>query len=142
MIRINILEKLIDRKKIIFNLIAALCLLFSIFCYYPWRPVYAWDFLENSGVKQTAQGMGFGDEDDIAFEEKAGQILGYLMSFLGVIFLCLLLYGGWIWMNSRGSENEVEKAKNVITSAIIGLIIIIFSYAITIFIKQIFIKST
>jgi magnesium-transporting ATPase (P-type) len=64
------------------------------------------------------------------FSAFIGTILGYLLTFLGVIFLCLVIYGGYIWMTARGNEQEVEKAKNILKNVIIGLIIILAAYAI------------
>ena len=45
-----------------------------------------------------------------------------------------MIYGGFIWMNSRGNEQDVEKAKNIIRNSIIGLLIVIAAYAITKFV--------
>lgn len=63
-----------------------------------------------------------------------GSIIGYALSFIGIIFLCLLIYGGFLWMTSYGETQKVEKAKNLITGAVIGLVIIIAAYAITNFV--------
>jgi hypothetical protein len=53
------------------------------------------------------------------------------LSFLGIVFLILMIYGGVLWMTDRGNESEVEKAKKLIQAAITGLIIVIASYAIS-----------
>lgn len=60
-----------------------------------------------------------------------GKIVGALLSFIGVVFLILMIYGGLTWMLARGNEQEVEKAKNLIIAAVIGLIIVLSAYAIT-----------
>ena len=60
-----------------------------------------------------------------------GQIVGAVLAFVGVIFLGLMIYGGFIWMMARGNESEVEKAKELIKSAIVGLVVILAAYAIT-----------
>jgi hypothetical protein len=39
-------------------------------------------------------------------------------------------------MLARGNEQEVEKAKNLIQAAVIGLMIVLSAYAITAFIGQ------
>ena len=59
-----------------------------------------------------------------------GKIISAGLGLLGIVFLILMLYGGYTWMVARGSEEKVEKAKDLITAAIIGLIIIIGGYAI------------
>lgn len=56
------------------------------------------------------------------------------LSLLGIIFIILVLYGGYVYMMAAGNEDEVKKATNTIRRAIIGLIIIIGAYAITYFV--------
>lgn len=63
-----------------------------------------------------------------------GTIIKAFLSVLGIIFLVLMLYGGYLWMTDRGSEKSVDKAKNVIQAAVIGLIIVLISYSITYFV--------
>jgi hypothetical protein len=63
-----------------------------------------------------------------------GTIISVILSFLGVIFLILMVYGGYIWMMAAGNDEKVTKAKNLIKAAIIGLIIVVGAYAITIFV--------
>lgn len=60
-----------------------------------------------------------------------GDIIKYILSMLGVIFLVLLVYGGFLWMTARGDSDVVSKSKDIIINAIIGLIIVLMSYAIT-----------
>ncbi|MFA5359824.1 MAG: pilin [Patescibacteria group bacterium] len=56
------------------------------------------------------------------------------LSLLGVIFLILMIYAGYTWMMARGEEEKVTKAKETITRAIIGLIIVVAAYAISSFV--------
>lgn len=65
---------------------------------------------------------------------RLGSIIGTLLSFLGVIFMALVLYGGILWMTARGNESQVDKAKELLVNAIIGLIIVLAAYAITAFV--------
>jgi len=64
----------------------------------------------------------------------AGAVIQAALALIGVIFLALMLYAGYHWMTARGEEEKVEKAKDTITRAIIGLIIVVGAYAIWIFI--------
>jgi TRAP-type C4-dicarboxylate transport system permease small subunit len=65
---------------------------------------------------------------------KAGQIIGLVLSFVGVIFLVLMIYAGILWMTASGNEQQTTKAKDLIISAVIGIIIVFAAYAITNFI--------
>lgn len=61
----------------------------------------------------------------------AGSIIGTALSMISVIFFILMVYGGFLWMTAHGDEGTVTKAKETIIGAIIGIIIILASYAIT-----------
>ena len=99
--------------------------------------VMSYDFKTESGITETAQPAGYNTEEETgasALSEKIGKIIETILSFLGVIFLLLMIYGGYTWMTARGNEQEVEKAKSLIRNALIGLIIVLAAYAITAFV--------
>lgn len=81
-------------------------------------------------------------KDITAFSEVAGKIINGVLGILGVIFILLMLYAGYNWMTAAGQEQKVEKAKDTILRAIIGLLITISSYAIWNFILTKIIKGT
>ena len=64
----------------------------------------------------------------------AGTVVNAFLSVLGIIFIALMLYGGYLWMMARGQEEMVTKAKELIQAAVIGLIIIVAAYAVSYFI--------
>lgn len=66
--------------------------------------------------------------------ETIGIILQGALALLGVIFLVLTIYGGFLWMTAGGNDTQVAKAKNILVRAIIGLIIIAAAYSITTFV--------
>ncbi len=61
----------------------------------------------------------------------AGNIIGTALSMISVIFFVLMVYGGFLWMTAHGDESQVKKAQETIIAAVIGIIIILASYAIT-----------
>ncbi len=61
-------------------------------------------------------------------------VIQSVLSFLGIIFVVLMVYGGFLWMTAAGNDEQVEKAKNLITAAVIGVVIITAAYAISYFI--------
>lgn len=66
--------------------------------------------------------------------EILGSIINVVLGFLGVVFLVLLLYAGFLWMTAQGEEKTVEKAKGIIKQAIIGLVIVVAAFAISNFV--------
>ena len=63
-----------------------------------------------------------------------GNIINALLGLFGVFFLVLVIYGGYRWMNARGNPEDIEKAKGIIRSAIIGFILVFLAYAISLFV--------
>ncbi|HRY63356.1 MAG TPA: hypothetical protein P5267_02005, partial [Patescibacteria group bacterium] len=54
-----------------------------------------------------------------------------LLGIVAVIFFILVIIAGIKWMMAGGNEETVGKSKQTILNGALGLIVIIFSYAIT-----------
>lgn len=67
-------------------------------------------------------------------ESTAGTAVGILLSVIGLIFFVLMIYAGITWLTARGDEGQVDKARKIITSTVIGLVLVISTYAITYFV--------
>lgn len=63
-----------------------------------------------------------------------GSIVGVALSFVGAIFFLLILYAGFLWMTAFGATDKVDKAKNILEHAAVGLIIVLAAYAISRFV--------
>lgn len=68
--------------------------------------------------------------------EIVGLIINILLGFLGIVFLVLLIYAGFLWMTAAGDKSKVEKAQDMIRQAIIGLVVIVAAFAISNFVLQ------
>jgi len=66
--------------------------------------------------------------------ELVATIIKAFLGLLGIIFVVLIIYAGYGWMTAAGEEEKVNKAKDTLKQAVIGLIIIIAAYAITYFV--------
>ncbi|MBU4432211.1 pilin [Patescibacteria group bacterium] len=101
------------------------------------------NFEESSSLKKT------GDETGHTRMKVTGSNLEYTipyiinsaLSLVGVIFLILMLYSGFLWMTAKDDNKAIDKAKENIKSALIGLIIVLGAYAITQLVLELF-KST
>ena len=89
--------------------------------------------LKGSTNKLGTIGKAYG-ETQKTLPDLVGGIIKTALTLLGVIFLILTVYGGYKWMLARGESKEVETAKDIMTRAIIGLIIVLAAYAITYFV--------
>ncbi|MDP2737082.1 MAG: hypothetical protein Q8O59_04900 [bacterium] len=63
-------------------------------------------------------------------------VINALLSLIGVILLAYILYAGYNWMTAQGEEEKVTKAKDTLKRAIIGVIIIVAAYAISVFVMS------
>lgn len=63
-----------------------------------------------------------------------GQLINAVLGLIGILLLGYLLYGGFLWMTAGGSTEQVKKAKDVMKNTLIGIIIIVLSYAIADFV--------
>ncbi len=84
--------------------------------------------LVEGGLKNSAKTASLSTQASLP--QIIGNILNYLLGFVGVILLIMLIYGGILWMTAGGSEDNMKKAKGYIVNSIIGLIVILASYAI------------
>lgn len=64
-----------------------------------------------------------------------------VLSFVGIIFMILIISGGLMWMTSGGDSGKVEKSKKLMVNATIGLAFVLSAYALTVFVIDSIIKS-
>ena len=95
-----------------------------------------------TGGLKTAGEKAYGTGSETNPAKLAGKYIRIFLTLLGVIFMILLVYGGYVWMTSYGDKTKVEKAKDLITNAVIGLIILLAAYAISTFIVTRLIAQT
>ncbi len=95
------------------------------------------------GLTNLGTGAGLGSSvKDNNLPAIVGKIINVFLSILGVLFVVLMVYGGYTWMTSFGNSQKVDKAKELIVDAIIGLIIILAAYAIAGFVVGQLMKAT
>ncbi len=93
------------------------------------------------GLDTTAERIpAFSDQvnqqQDNFLQTRAGQIIGLVLSFVGVLFLILMIYAGLTWMTAGGNQEQLTKARSLIINAVLGLIVVMSAYALTAFIGQ------
>ena len=66
--------------------------------------------------------------------EALTSIINAALTLVGVIALGTMVYGGFRWMTAAGSEEQAGEAKRILTAGVIGLIIIIISWAVVNFV--------
>lgn len=75
-----------------------------------------------------------GTAPSVSLGTLVGSIISGVLSLLGVIFLCLVLYAGFLWMTAQGDPKAITKAKEILIGGVAGMLIVLSAYAITDFV--------
>lgn len=85
----------------------------------------------DSNLDRVGSKSGLGDEP---LTETIGSLINVFLGLLGIIFLLLTIYAGFLWMTAGGDEKKVGTAKQILISAVVGLVILLSAYAISNFV--------
>lgn len=91
--------------------------------------------LAQSATATISQGLDTAAGDSYSTELTLtvfiGNMIRTLLAATGIIFLIITVYAGILYMTAQGDDSKIKKAKSMLTSSVIGLIIIVGAYAIT-----------
>ena len=76
----------------------------------------------------------YSSPDSADFFETLGIVFNIVLSVLGIVLLVIIIYAGFLWMTAGGKPDQVTKAKTMLANSIIGLVLIVASYAISQFV--------
>ncbi|PIZ93047.1 MAG: hypothetical protein COX83_02845 [Candidatus Magasanikbacteria bacterium CG_4_10_14_0_2_um_filter_41_31] len=77
------------------------------------------------------QGLGLSSQP---LQVTVVKVIRAILGFLGLIAVIIVLYGGYVYMTAGGNEDKISQAKMILRNGVIGLTIILFSFAIVQFI--------
>ena len=69
-------------------------------------------------------------------DEVVNAVLTVVLSFVGVIAVGVIIYGGAMYMTSNGDSGKIQRAKNIIMYGIIGMVVALLAYTIVHFVSQ------
>lgn len=90
--------------------------------------VQAVEFNANTGTD-----IGLSDQP---LENTVKNIINWVLGLLGLIAVIIIIYAGFLWLTAAGNEDRITTAKKTILGAVIGLVIILLSYAIVAFVLE------
>ena len=82
---------------------------------------------------------GLGQQDP---RQTAALVIRAGLSILGIVAIIIVLWGGVLWMTACGDSDKVGKARKVLFSGVIGLVIILSAFAIAEFVLDQLITAT
>ena len=72
--------------------------------------------------------------DNPSIQILIGKIINAVLGIVGSLALIMFIYGGFTWMLAAGNQQAVQKGKDILTWATVGLIVIFASYALVNFV--------
>lgn len=90
-----------------------------------------------SGAQEAGGPMGYNittTNGEKLVLDKITLVINIILGLLGVIFLGLAIYGGFLWMTAGGKIDQVKKSKDLLAQAVLGLTVVLLAYAITFFV--------
>ncbi len=95
---------------------------------------------ENLGLtSQVQQNIGLASTD---IRVVIARIIRVALGLLGIIALVLVIYGGFVFMTAGGDDQKISQGKKILINGVIGLTIILSSYAITSFVISKLVEAT
>lgn len=79
--------------------------------------------------KQGLLGAGNANAEDGGFGAWFGNILSVVMLLGAIACFGLIVWGAFTWITAGGDKSKVEMARNKITTAVVGLIVLAASVA-------------
>jgi hypothetical protein len=101
------------------------------------QPVYADDTLIGGQTGMTEIGKVYGEKSKTDVRVIIANFVEIVLGFLAAIFVVLTIYAGFRYMTASGNEEQTRKALAQIRDAVIGLLIVLSAWAITLFILRI-----
>lgn len=89
--------------------------------------------VDATGLKSTAEAASIsvdGDHGSISLFI-GSYVIKPVFGLVGLAFFVLMVYGGVLWMTAHGESKQVDKARSVLTTAVIGAFIIVSAYVLT-----------
>ena len=74
---------------------------------------------------------GFSSQD---LKETISNVVRIIIGFLGIVTVIIILAGGFIWMTSFGEEDKIDRAKKLISAGVVGLVVVLATYAVASFV--------
>jgi hypothetical protein len=99
-------------------------------------PVAAMAQLSESETDLDTVQTAIGGDATAELPELVGNAIAVLLSVLGIIFVVLVVYAGFLYLTAAGEKDNVDKAKKLLAQSITGLVIIVAAFAISSFVIE------
>jgi hypothetical protein len=96
---------------------------------------------QSNGAAGNLPGPTSANDNGAWLTGQVGNIIGNILAFVGLIFMGLILYAGYLWMTAGGDSAKTTKAISIMTDAVVGLIVIAAAYLLTQYVGNVVLGS-
>lgn len=79
------------------------------------------------GIDETESKIQLGNKSPV---DTATTLVNFAMVFLGLIAVGIVLLAGFKWMTAGGNEDKISDAKKLMSSGVVGLVILLSAWGI------------
>jgi len=114
-------KKFIKQALIVLGLMAGAIAVFSMI------PVASAALISPSDVPSEVSAATGGEG---SIKSLVLRIVNYALTFLGIVAVMIIIFAGFTYVTAAGAQDKVDNAKKMIMYALIGIVIILLSFAI------------
>ena len=87
-----------------------------------------------SGDPEAAAAAGCGTQKSAG--AVATSVIQVVLGFIGVLTVCMIIYGGFLFLSSSGDAGKVKRGQDAIKYGLIGLVVAILASTIVLFVSK------
>ncbi len=114
-----------NKMKLIKQVVILLALMTGAITLFSFIPIAGAQFLTETDRPDVIGGATGGAT---SLRELVLRIVNYFLTFLGLLAVLMIIYGGVTYVISAGNDEAVGNAKKIIMYALIGIIVILLSF--------------
>ena len=92
---------------------------------------FVYQSFKKSDFTDVSASIGLGTA---SLSKTAVNTLNTVIGLLGIVAVTMIIWSGYQWLTAAGNEQRIERAKQIMMGAVIGLVIILLSWAIVRFV--------
>ncbi len=82
-------------------------------------------------------GLGCGENSNLTNKdarEVVANLINVALQISGILLIVYIIYAGYLWMTAGGDDEQITKAKNIISACVMGLLIVLSAYSLAQFV--------
>lgn len=88
------------------------------FAFFPWLVVHSQSNTELGTIENPVEGN---------IVDVVERLVGYIRPLIAVVFLFVIIYGGFVRMTAAGDAEKEKKSNAILTAGVVGFIIIVLA---------------